>query len=130
MRRRIRSAALPVHRHSLPQLLVDGVLVALAYLLAYRLRFDGVVPARYEHLFNATIGWIVPVVLAVLAGFGLYQRIWTFVGQREYEAVVKGVIVATLTSVGAIALLHPVQTPPPLSSAVTLPASVIALFVL
>ena len=40
MRRRIRSAAFPVHRHSLPQLLVDGVLVALAYFLAFRLRFE------------------------------------------------------------------------------------------
>ena len=50
MRRRIRSAAIPLHRHSLPQLAVDGALVALAYWLAYRLRFDGPagVPARYE----------------------------------------------------------------------------------
>jgi len=29
MRRRIRSAAFPLHRHSLPQLAVDGALVAL-----------------------------------------------------------------------------------------------------
>ena len=29
MRRRISSAALPVHRHSIPQIAVDGVLVAL-----------------------------------------------------------------------------------------------------
>src|SRR5438270_1820429 len=140
MRRRIRSAALPVHRHSLPQLVVDGALVALAYFLAYRLRFDNAVPARYDDLLEATIPWVVPAVLAVLAGFGLYQRIWTFVGQREYEAVVKGVIVATLIVVGVIALLHPVETPPRVvfkhdvfsveRSAVTLPASVIALFVL
>ena len=40
MRRRIRSAAFPLHRHSLPQLAVDGALVALAYYLAFRLRFD------------------------------------------------------------------------------------------
>ena len=39
MRRRLKSAAFPLHRHSLPQLVVDGVLVALAYFLAYRLRF-------------------------------------------------------------------------------------------
>ena len=39
MRRRIRSAALPLHRHSLPQLAVDGALVALAYYLAFQLRF-------------------------------------------------------------------------------------------
>ena len=41
MRRRIRSAAIPVHRHALPQLVVDGVLVALAYFLAFWLRFAG-----------------------------------------------------------------------------------------
>ena len=35
MRRRLRSAAFPVHRHSIPQILVDGGLVALAYLLAF-----------------------------------------------------------------------------------------------
>ena len=39
MRRRLKSAAFPLHRHSFPQLVVDGVLVALAYFLAYRLRF-------------------------------------------------------------------------------------------
>jgi FlaA1/EpsC-like NDP-sugar epimerase len=133
MRRRIRSAAFPVHRHSLPQLLVDGALVALAYFLAYWLRFDDAVPVRYDNLLEATIWWVVPVTLVALAGFGLYQRLWTFVGQREYEAVVKGVIVATVVVVGAVALIHPVQTTPPFhlrSSAVTLPASVIALFVL
>ena len=46
MRRRIRSAAFPLHRHSLPQLAVDGALVALAYYLAFRLRFDTGMPAR------------------------------------------------------------------------------------
>src|SRR5437588_8711420 len=130
MRRRIRSAAFPVHRHSVPQLLVDGFLVALAYFLAFRLRFERLaVPPRYEDLFEATIPWVVPVSLVVLALFGLYERLWTFVGQRDYEAVVKGVIVATVVVAGGIALLHPVQTSSRgLSSPVTLPASVIALF--
>src|SRR5947209_7390384 len=140
MRRRIRSAAFPVHRHSLPQLLVDGVLVALAYFLAFRLRFEDAVPTPYEDLFEATIWWIVPVSLVVFAAFGQYQRLWTFVGQRDYEAVVKGAVVSTLIIVGAIALIHPIQTPPHevynkfnfviRSSAVTLPASVIGYFFL
>jgi FlaA1/EpsC-like NDP-sugar epimerase len=123
-----------------PQLLVDGALVALAYFLAFRLRFDNAVPVRYDELLEDTLPWVVPVTVVVLAAFGQYQRLWTFVGQRDYEAVVKGVIVATLVIVGAIALLHPVQTTSRVSyrhftlsiqsNPVTLPASVIALFFL
>ncbi len=134
MRRRIRSAAFPVHRHSVPQLLVDGILVALAYYLAFRLRFEnglGGANDRYGDLLTHTIFWVVPVTLAVLAAFGQYQRLWTFVGQRDYEAVVKGVIVATLVIVGATAFLHPVTTTVDFQTApVTLPGSVIALFLL
>jgi len=126
MRRRIRSAAFPVHRHSLPQLLVDGLLVALAYFLAFWLRFDGDFSHRshrYASLLSGSIFWVVPVTLVVLAGFGAYERLWNYVGQRDYEAAAKGVVVSTLIVVGAIAFLHPVGS-------VTLPASVIALFLL
>jgi FlaA1/EpsC-like NDP-sugar epimerase len=151
MRRRLRSAAFPIHRHSLPQLLVDGVLVALAYYLAYRLRFEdglGIPNRRYGHLLDATIWWVVPLTLAALAVFGAYQRLWTFVSQREYEAVVKAVIVSTLVIVAVIALVHPVvvtsthtvlrrvhnefepRTVPGPSSVVGLPLGVIALFFL
>jgi FlaA1/EpsC-like NDP-sugar epimerase len=115
-------------------------LVALAYFLAYRLRFDFRVTGRYEELFEATIPWVVPATLVVLAAFGLYQRLWTYVGQRDYEAVIKGVVVATLVIVGAITLLHPVETTPHVvykkltvafvSSPVAMPASVVALFLL
>ncbi|HWD75340.1 MAG TPA: nucleoside-diphosphate sugar epimerase/dehydratase [Solirubrobacteraceae bacterium] len=111
MRRRIRSAAFPVHRHALPQLLVDGILVALAYFLAFWLRFAGGFSTgaqRYERLLTGTIGWAVVVTLVSLCVFGQYQRLWRFIGRRDYEAVLKSVIVATVVIVGLIALLHPV----------------------
>jgi FlaA1/EpsC-like NDP-sugar epimerase len=112
MRRRIRSAAFPVHRHALPQLLVDGVLVALAYYLAFWLRLEGDfggVNVRYRHLLTTTIAGVVVVTVVSLAVFGQYQRLWRFIGQRDYEAVLKAVFVATVIVVGAIALLHPVE---------------------
>ncbi len=81
MRRRIRSATVPLHRHSLPQVAVDGVLVALAYWLAYWLRFDGPagVPYPYDELLDKTF---IPVVLgsvAIFAAFGLYGKWWRYV---------------------------------------------------
>jgi FlaA1/EpsC-like NDP-sugar epimerase len=131
MRLRMRSAARPVHRHSLPQLLVDGLLVALTYFLAYRLRFDGGMPQRFDELLDSTILWVVPLTVAVLAAFGLYQRLWTFVGQREYEGVVKAMVTATVLVVAVVAVAHPVTWTPPRSvtvSPVYLPVSVVALF--
>src|SRR4029453_10626137 len=61
MRRRFSSAALPVHRHSLSQVALDAGLVALAYYLVYRLRFDGAggVPDLYHDLFVRTLGFVV-----------------------------------------------------------------------
>jgi FlaA1/EpsC-like NDP-sugar epimerase len=129
---RIRSAALPVHRHSLLQFILDGFLVAFAYLLAFWLRFDGLPTtgqnAKYVHLFDHTIWWAVPLTLAALAGFGVYERLWTYVGQRDFEQLAKGEILATLVVVGGIALLHPVLTRN--GRAVPLPASVAVLFLL
>ncbi len=135
MRRRIRSAAFPVHRHALPQLLVDGVLVALAYFLAFRLRFEDGFNAtnhRYEHLLSASIIGVVAVTVIALAAFGQYQRLWRFIGGRDYQAVFKAVFAATVVIVGVIALLHPVTSPTghQPNTAVLLPVSVIVLFFL
>ncbi len=107
----MRSAAFPVHRHALPQLLVDGVLVALAYFLAFWVRLEGGLHGRYEHLLTATIVFSVLITLVALTAFGQYQRLWKFVGQRDYEAVLKAVFLATVVIVGVIALLHPVTAP-------------------
>jgi len=132
MRRRLRSAAAPVHRHSLPQLLVDGALVALAYWLAFTLRFDqGSVPERYERLLEATIVWAVAGSLIVFALFGLYQKWWRYLSVRDYEQVVKGVLVATLALVGAIVLVKPVEVASESGQvAVSMPTGVIALYFL
>jgi FlaA1/EpsC-like NDP-sugar epimerase len=109
MRRWYRSGAFPVHRHSLVQLVVDGGLVALAYMLAFELRFDNGIPRRYDLLRDETILWVVPLCIVVFAAFGLYQRLWTYVGQRDYEALLRAVIVSAILVVGGIAFLHPVQ---------------------
>jgi FlaA1/EpsC-like NDP-sugar epimerase len=131
MRRRIRSAAFPVHRHSLPQLLVDAGLVALAYWLAYRLRFDRGVPERYDRLFEATIVWVVVGSPIVFALFGMYQKWWRYLGTRDLEQVLKGVFVATLALVGAIAVVKPVEVSAKTGSiAVGIPTGVVVMYLL
>ncbi|MDQ3849780.1 MAG: polysaccharide biosynthesis protein [Actinomycetota bacterium] len=133
MRRRIRSAAFPVHRHSLPQLALDGALVALAYWLSYRLRFDGThaLPERYRELFEATLAPVVVGSLLVFAAFGLYQKWWRYLTQRDYTAILRAVVVATLVLPGYVALAKPVTVASAAGvTTVTAPTGVIALFLL
>jgi FlaA1/EpsC-like NDP-sugar epimerase len=132
MRRWYRSGAFPVHRHSLVQLVIDAGLVALAYVLAFRLRFDAGVPHRYDLLRDQTILWVVPLCIAIFAAFGLYQRLWTYVGQRDYEALVRAVLVSAVLVLGAIAAIHPVTVKAHAGErlAVGMPTGVAAMWVL
>ncbi len=89
MRQRFRSPAPPLHRHSLPQLGIDAALVALAYLLAFRLRFDGGIPNVYADLLSATLPYVVAASLLIFTLFGLYEKWWRYVGQRDYVGIVQ-----------------------------------------
>jgi FlaA1/EpsC-like NDP-sugar epimerase len=129
MRRRIRSAALPLNRHALPQLAVDGALVALAYYLAFQLRFEHGPTGYYEHLRERTIWWVVAGSLPVLVLARVYQRRWRYSGQRDYEAVARAlaaIVVLTVVGVEVIRPVHHYRS----TVAVALPNGVIILFAL
>jgi FlaA1/EpsC-like NDP-sugar epimerase len=131
MRRRIRSAALPFHRHFLPQLAVDGVLVALAYYLAFQLRFDNGPSGHYLQLRDRTIWWVLGGSLVLLVLARVYQRRWRYAGQRDYEAILRGVVAITLLTVVAVTVLRPVQRETPHgTTAIGLPNGVVTLFFL
>jgi FlaA1/EpsC-like NDP-sugar epimerase len=138
MRRRIRSVALPLHRHSLPQLAVDGVLVALAYYLAFQLRFEHGPTHEYALLRERTLLWVLFGSMPVLVLSRVYQRRFRYAGQRDYEAVVRAVVAIVLLTVVAIAVLRPVHQytydaarhVEAATSAVYLPNGVIVLFAL
>jgi FlaA1/EpsC-like NDP-sugar epimerase len=131
MRRRIRSAALPLHRHTLPQLAVDGALVALAYYLAFQLRFTNGPSGYYAHLRERTIWWVLAGSIVVLLCARVYQRRWRYSGQRDYEAVSRGVLAIVALTVVAVAVLRPVEHATRHgTAAIGLPNGVIVLFAL
>ena len=108
----MRSATFPLHRHSFAQVAIDAVLVAAAYFLAYRLRFDFQhVPKHYELLFERTIAWAVVSSVVIFALFGLYQKWWRYVGQRDYVSIIEAVVVATLSIAAFAVITHPVLRP-------------------
>jgi FlaA1/EpsC-like NDP-sugar epimerase len=131
MRRRISSPALSLHRHSLARLALDGALMALAYWLAFQLRFDNGPKGRYEVLRERTVWWVLAGAVVILALLRVNQRRWRYSGQRDYEAVARAVALTVVCSVVAIAVVRPVQIPHHGTVAVgLLPNGVIVLFFL
>jgi FlaA1/EpsC-like NDP-sugar epimerase len=129
MRRRISPAAFPVHRHALPQVALDAGLVALAYYLAYRLRFDGGIPPRYEDLFARTIAFVICGSVTIFALFGLYRHWMRYSSQREYLQIAQAAAVSVFALVGYVAVVQPklIFTPEGFA-AVTVPTGVLVLF--
>jgi FlaA1/EpsC-like NDP-sugar epimerase len=129
MRRRLTTAALPVHRHALPQILVDAGLVALAYFLAYRLRFDGAVPPRYQQLFEHTFAFAVCGSIFVFAGFGMYRHWVRYSSSREYAQIVPAVGAAVLALLAYVAVVQPlVRLADSVFVTVFVPTGVLALY--
>ena len=130
MRRRIRTAAaLTFHRHSLPQVAADAGLAALAYYLAYWLRFDGDVPGLYSDLFRRTIGFVIVGSVFVFALFGLYRHWMRYASQRDYLQIAQACIVATLALVAYVAVVQPrLEFNGTRFTSVNVPASVLVLY--
>jgi FlaA1/EpsC-like NDP-sugar epimerase len=130
MRRRIRSAAFPVHRHAVPQVALDAGLVALAYYLAYRLRFDdGAVPERYHDLFFRTIAFVVCGTIVIFIAFGVYRHWVRWAATRDLLPLVPAVVVSVLALAGYVDAVHPkLLFTTQGFVAVTVPTGILALF--
>jgi FlaA1/EpsC-like NDP-sugar epimerase len=102
------------------QAALDACLIALAYLLAYLLRFDPRIPARYDDLLGQSIAFVVVGKLVVFWGFGLYHKLWRFIDGKDFESMVRAVVVASVALVGVFFLIPP-------SVAIDPPRGVIAL---
>ena len=102
--------SLPINRHRLWQLAVDAGLVAAAWYLAFRLRFDPKIPPYYQTLLRrGRSGSSSLIQLAVFVLFGFYNRWWRYVSTRDMWGAARGVTVACLVSSVVVYFASPVS---------------------
>jgi FlaA1/EpsC-like NDP-sugar epimerase len=100
---------IPVNRHRIWNVVADAALIALAWWLAFWLRFDHGVPKPYERLFGDTIGIAIVLQLGVFVAFGFYNRWWRYVSTRDMWGAAQGVTAACIVSDLVVLLAHPVR---------------------
>jgi len=102
----------PVYRSRVGQILADAALVALAYFLAFQLRFlddPHGWPHRYEVLFAQSVGFVVAGKLIVFAAAGLYQKWWRYVSGRDFLLIARAVAISSALLVIAFAVVQPFE---------------------
>jgi UDP-GlcNAc:undecaprenyl-phosphate GlcNAc-1-phosphate transferase len=74
------------------EVLLDVVLMALAYYCAFLLRWDGNLPAEQFGIFVKTL----PLVIIIQMGFfllgGVYRGLWRYIGMTDFLAIARAVI--------------------------------------
>ena len=96
-------------RYRLWQATADAALIAIAWYLAFWLRFDNGVPDRYETL----LGWwflaVVAIKVAVFVASRLYNHWWRYVSLRDIWSAVRAVALASLAAMVVLYLADPVE---------------------
>ena len=105
----------PVTRHRLWQVAVDAGIVALAWWLAWQLRFDQGRPGYYDrYLAWEIVALVVGIKVPVFVFSGFYNRWWRYVSTRDMWGALRGVGLASLAVYLVFTVFrihHPVAVP-------------------
>ncbi|MEA2443036.1 MAG: hypothetical protein QOJ12_328 [Thermoleophilales bacterium] len=99
--------ATSVTARRLLQVVVDCCLIAAAWWLAFILRFDDSIPSRYQELMWQSVAFVIAGKLLFFSASGLYSKLWRFVDARDFEAIVRAVVLSTFALVGVFFLIPP-----------------------
>ena len=88
------------------EVMLDLILIAVCYYVAFRLRFEGEGLDQFLPYFTASLPVVLGCKLAALYGSGLYQRSWVTFGLRDLAAVLRGVGMGSLLSILTAAYLY------------------------
>ncbi|CAG4887841.1 UDP-N-acetyl-alpha-D-glucosamine C6 dehydratase [Paraburkholderia saeva] len=99
-------------RLSFAAFVFDLCAVAIVWLLAYVIRFNGPVPADFWHGALRALGWVLLIYAGMFRGYGLYRGMWVFASLPDLMRIAKAVAVGALVVVICSVLFQPVPVIP------------------
>jgi UDP-GlcNAc:undecaprenyl-phosphate GlcNAc-1-phosphate transferase len=90
------------HKRRVFEILLDVVLIAIAYYSAYLLRFETGLPAAQMQIFIRSLPLVIVFQLVSLLFGGVYSGLWRYTGLSELIAVVRASVVGVAASALAV----------------------------
>lgn len=94
-------------RLSLIVFFFDLSAVAIAWLAAYLVRFNGEVPQEFKESALWALVWVLPIHGLAFRILGLYRGIWVFASLPDLLRIVRAVVASTFAVIIGAAMLQP-----------------------
>ncbi len=108
----------PVLRHRIFQLAADAALAALAYYLAFEIRFidePGGIPDRYIDMLTGSVVFVAIGMTVIFSLMGLHQKWWRYFNLGDIWSVLRACAVATAILIAVFVIGKPFPSPMPRS---------------
>ncbi|MBI4837989.1 MAG: hypothetical protein HY806_02360 [Nitrospirae bacterium] len=87
------------YKRQIVEVIVDFLLITAAYISAYLLRFEGVIVSENLRLITQSLPILIAVQLGSFYYFGLYKKIWKYIGLSDVISILKAATLGTVTTV-------------------------------
>lgn len=94
-----------LYKRNALEVIVDLVLICVAYYSAYLLKYDGNIPNPVFTIISRSLPLIVTIKLTSFFVFGLYTRVWPYISIHDAISVFKAVSLSSLLSIVSVTFL-------------------------
>lgn len=92
------------YKRQIVEILIDFILITVAYVSAYLLRYEGTISEQNLQLITKSLPILLLAQLASFYYFGLYKKIWRYYGLSDGVTIFKSVTLGTLITVVILVL--------------------------
>ncbi len=91
-----------LYKRRVAEVAIDTVIIYVAYLSSYLLRYEGVISEANAALIAESLPLVITIKLSCFFGLGLYRGVWRYVSLRDLVNVVRAVTIASGATVLAL----------------------------
>lgn len=94
-----------LYKKQILQILVDTMLIIIAYFASYLLRYEGVISNHNLALIEKSLPLVLLIKLVIFLVFGLYKGEWRYIGMSDLIKILQATFLGSLISVVTLVFL-------------------------
>lgn len=95
-----------LYKKQILQIIVDIILITIAYFLSYLLKYEGLIDSWNLLLIEKSIPIIILIKISIFTFFGLYKGEWRYIGISDGIKILKATFSGSLISVIALVFIY------------------------